>query len=41
MGASHASFRIGELTATGLPDASIDAVLSTDAIQFPDEPASL
>jgi SAM-dependent methyltransferase len=39
-GVSDASFRIGELTATGLPDASIDAVLYTDAIQFPDEPAS-
>jgi SAM-dependent methyltransferase len=39
-GVSSASFRIGELTATGLPDASIDAVLCTDAIQFPDEPAS-
>jgi len=40
MGVSNASFRIGELTATGLPDASVDAVLCTDAIQFPDEPAS-
>ena len=40
MGVSNASFRIGGLTATGLPDASIDAVLCTDAIQFPDEPAS-
>jgi SAM-dependent methyltransferase len=39
MGVSNASFRIGELTATGLPDASVEAVLSTDAIQFPDEPA--
>ena len=39
MGVSHASFRIGELTATGLPDASVEAVLCTDAIQFPDEPA--
>lgn len=38
MGVSSASFRIGELTATGLPDASIEAVLCTDAIQFPDEP---
>jgi ubiquinone/menaquinone biosynthesis C-methylase UbiE len=34
-----ASFRIGELTATGLPDASVDAVLCTDAIQFAGEPA--
>jgi SAM-dependent methyltransferase len=40
MGVSNASFRTGELTATGLPDASVDAVLCTDAIQFPDEPAS-
>lgn len=40
MGVRNASFRIGELTATGLPDASVDAVLCTDAIQFPDEPAS-
>ena len=39
MGVSKASFRTGELTATGLPDASVDAVLCTDAIQFPDEPA--
>ena len=39
MGVSNASFRIGELTATGLPDASVDAVLCTDSIQFPDEPA--
>jgi cyclopropane fatty-acyl-phospholipid synthase-like methyltransferase len=40
MGVSNASFLTGELTATGLPDASVDAVLCTDAIQFPDEPAS-
>jgi SAM-dependent methyltransferase len=40
MGVSNASFRIGELTAAGLPDASVDAVLRTDAIHFPDEPAS-
>lgn len=40
MGVSNASFRMGGLTATGLPDASVDAVLCTDAIQFPDEPAS-
>jgi SAM-dependent methyltransferase len=39
MGVNNASFRTGELTATGLPDASVDAVLCTDAIQFPDEPA--
>ena len=40
MGVSNASFRVGELTAAGLPDASVEAVLCTDAIQFPDEPAS-
>jgi ubiquinone/menaquinone biosynthesis C-methylase UbiE len=39
MGVSNASFRVGELTAAGLPDASVEAVLCTDAIQFPDEPA--
>ena len=39
MGVSNTSFRVGELTATGLPDASVEAVLCTDAIQFPDEPA--
>ena len=39
MGVSDASFRLGELTATGLPDASVEAVLCTDAIQFPDEPS--
>jgi SAM-dependent methyltransferase len=38
LGVSDASFRVGELTATGLPDASVEAVLCTDAIQFPDEP---
>jgi SAM-dependent methyltransferase len=39
MGVRNVSFRIGDLTATGLPDAGVDAVLCTDAIQFPDEPA--
>jgi SAM-dependent methyltransferase len=39
MSMSNASFRSGELTATDLPDASVEAVLCTDAIQFPDEPA--
>lgn len=29
---------MGDLTATGLPDGSVEAVLCTDAIQFPDEP---
>jgi SAM-dependent methyltransferase len=40
MGAGNASFRVGALTATGLPGACAEAVLCTDAIQFPDEPAS-
>jgi SAM-dependent methyltransferase len=40
MGVSTASFRLGELTATGLPDASAESVLCTDAIQFPDEPSA-
>ena len=40
MGVSNASFRVGELTTTGLPDASVEAVLCTDAIQFPDESAA-
>jgi SAM-dependent methyltransferase len=40
MDVRNVSFRIGELTATGLPDDGVDAVLCTDAIQFPDEPAS-
>ena len=39
MGVSGASFSVGELTATGLPDACVEAVLCTDSIQFPDEPA--
>jgi SAM-dependent methyltransferase len=40
MGVGNADFRVGELTATGLPGASVEAVLCTDAIQFPDEPAA-
>jgi SAM-dependent methyltransferase len=39
MGVNNASFRLGELTATGLPDDSVEGVVCTDAIQFPDEPA--
>jgi ubiquinone/menaquinone biosynthesis C-methylase UbiE len=39
IGVRNASFRTGELTATGLPDASAEAVLCTDAIQLPGEPA--
>ena len=38
LGVGHARFQVGTLTATGLPDASVEAVLCTDAIQFPDEP---
>lgn len=37
MGVPSASFQTGELTATGLPDACGEAVLCTDAIQFPDD----
>ena len=40
MGVGNADFRVGELTATGLPGASVEAVLCTDSIQFPDEPAA-
>jgi len=39
MGVPNAAFQVGELTATGLPAASVEAVLCTDAIQFPDEPS--
>lgn len=40
MGVANASFRVGELTATGQPGASVGAVLCTDSIQFADEPAA-
>ena len=33
-----ATFVVGDLAATGWPDASVDAVLCVDAIQFADEP---
>jgi ubiquinone/menaquinone biosynthesis C-methylase UbiE len=36
----RADFRIGELEATGLPDASVDAVLCVDAIQFAEDTAN-
>ncbi len=39
MGVPSAAFQVGELTATGLAGASVEAVLCTDAIQFPDEPS--
>ena len=38
LGVADARFWVGGLTASGLPDASADAVLCTDAIQFPDDP---
>ncbi len=38
--ADEAEFRVGDLADCGLPDASVDAVLCTDAIQFPSEPAA-
>lgn len=36
----RAEFRVGELRATGLPDAAVDAVLCVDAIQFAGESAA-
>jgi SAM-dependent methyltransferase len=39
LGVPHADLREGTLTATGLPDNCAEAVLCTDSIQFPDEPA--
>jgi len=39
LGVPHAGFRAGNLIATGLPDSCAEAVLCTDSIQFPDEPA--
>ncbi len=38
LGVADARFLVGDLTASGLPDASVDAVLCTDAIQFPENP---
>jgi SAM-dependent methyltransferase len=40
LGVADAWFRVGRLTASGLPDASADAVLCTDAIQFSDDPSA-
>jgi SAM-dependent methyltransferase len=40
LGVTGAEFRVGDLTASGLPGASADAVLCTDSIQFPDDPAA-
>ena len=39
LGVPDAGFTVGSLTATGLPGGCADAVLCTDSIQFPDEPA--
>src|ERR1700728_1878930 len=33
-----AEFQTGDLTASGLPDGSVNAVLCTDSIQFPEQP---
>jgi ubiquinone/menaquinone biosynthesis C-methylase UbiE len=38
--ADEAEFLVGDLTNCGLPDTSADAVLCTDAIQFPDDPSA-
>ena len=35
-----AEFKTGDLTASGLPDRSVNAVLCTDSIQFPEEPGA-
>ena len=35
-----ATFAVGDLASTGLPDASVDAVLCIDAIQFARDPAA-
>jgi SAM-dependent methyltransferase len=35
-----ARFRVGDLAATGLPDASITSVVCVDAVQFADPPAA-
>lgn len=40
LGIADAGFHVGDLTASGLPDACADAVLCTDAIQFPDDPSA-
>jgi SAM-dependent methyltransferase len=40
LGVADARFGVGDLTASGLPGASADAVLCTDAIQFSDDPSA-
>ena len=37
---TRAEFRVGDLTATGLPDGSVQAVMCIDAIQFADPPSA-
>jgi SAM-dependent methyltransferase len=36
-----ADFRVGDLTATGLVDSSVDGVMCVDAVQFATEPAAV
>lgn len=36
-GSADATFRVGDLAATGLPDRSVQAVLCVDAVQFADD----
>jgi SAM-dependent methyltransferase len=38
LGHRDAEFKTGDLTASGLPDQSVNAVLCTDSIQFPERP---
>lgn len=40
LGSADAEFRVGDLTASGLPDRCGNAVLCTDSIQFADDPAA-
>ena len=40
LGVADATFRVGDLSASGVADGSADAVLCTDAIQFPDDPSA-
>jgi SAM-dependent methyltransferase len=40
LGVADARFQVGDLTASGLLDASADAVLCLDAVQFSDDPSA-
>lgn len=40
LGVTDAEFRVGTLTESGLPAASVDAVLCTDSVQFAEEPSA-